>query len=65
MVLAEATFGVEDWIPELEEAGFLRLFFGWGIDVGVFVNGIELTAFDGVEEDFCGFLDAFEERVVF
>lgn len=29
------------------------------------VDGVELTAFDGVEQDLSGFLDAFEERVVF
>ena len=29
------------------------------------VDGVELSAFYGVEEDFGRFLDAFEERVVF
>jgi len=30
----------------------------------MFVYGVELAAADGVEEDFSGFLDTFEERVV-
>ncbi len=65
MSLAKATFGNKDWVPELEEAGFLRLLFGWGIDVRVFVDGVELAALGWVEEDFGGFLYAFEEGVVF
>jgi len=29
------------------------------------VDGVELPAFDGIEKDFCCFLYAFEERIVF
>lgn len=43
----------------------MRLLFAWGFDVGSFVDRVELAALDGVEKDFGGFLDAFEEAVVF
>jgi len=41
------------------------LFLGRPVDVSGFVDGVKLAAFDGVEKDFGGLLDAFEERVVF
>ena len=62
--LAEAAFGYEDGVPEFEEVALLGLLFGGRFNVGGFVDGVELTAFDGVEEDFGGFLYAFEKGVV-
>lgn len=40
------------------------MFFGGGFDIGFFVDGVELVVFDGVEKNFGGFLDVFEEVVV-
>lgn len=64
-MFAKARFAVEDLVPELIEIALLSLFLRWGLDVGGFVNGIELAALDRVEKDFCGFLDTFEEGIVF
>jgi hypothetical protein len=61
----ETTFGFEDCAVELVEFAVFDLFLGRGLDVGALVDGIELAALDGVEEHFGGFLDAFEEAVVF
>lgn len=38
---------------------------GRGFYVCGFVDGVELAPFYGVQEDFGGFLDTFEERIVF
>lgn len=38
---------------------------GGGFYVCDFVDGVELASFYGVQEDFGGFLNAFEERIVF
>lgn len=64
-MFAEARLAIEDLVPELVEVALLSLFLGWGLDVSGFVDGIELAALDRVEEDFGGFLDAFEEGIVF
>ena len=42
----------------------MELLLGGGLDIGLLVNGIELAALDGVEEDLGGLLDALEEVVV-
>lgn len=61
----ESAFGFEDGGPEFVVFSFFELFLGGRFDVGVLVDGIVLSTLDGVEEDFGGFLDAFEETVVF
>jgi hypothetical protein len=58
---AESALSYEDRVPELEEAAFLCLLFAWRLDIRSFIYGIELAAFDRVEEDFRRFLNAFEE----
>ena len=65
LVFAESTFGFKDRAPRLEEALLLSLFFGRRFNTRGLVDGIELTAFYGIKKDFGGFLDAFEERVIF
>ena len=35
------------------------------LDISTFVNGVELPSLDWVEEDLGGFLDTFEETVIF
>ena len=64
-MFAEARFTIEDLIPELVEIALLCLFLRRGLDVSGFVDGIKLAALDRVEEDFCCFLNAFEEGIVF
>ena len=64
-MFAEARFAIEDLIPELVEVALLGLFLGRRLDVSGFIDGVELAALDWVEEDFGGFLDAFEEGIVF
>jgi hypothetical protein len=43
----------------------LHFFLGRGLDVGGFVDGVELAALDRVAERFLGALDALEEGVAF
>jgi hypothetical protein len=43
----------------------LHFFLGWGLDVGGFVDRVELPALDWVGQRLVGALDAFEEGVVF
>lgn len=65
--LAEAALGLEDLAPALvEEVGtaLLQLLLGGGLDLGALIDGIELTALDGVKEDLGSLLDALEEVVV-
>lgn len=67
VVLAEAAFGLEDLAPALvEEVGtaLLQLLLGRGLDLGTLIDGIELTALDGVEEDLGSLLDALEKVVI-
>lgn len=66
-LLAEAALGLEDLAPALVEvdAALLELLLGWGLDLGAFVDRVELPALDGVEEHLGGLLDALEEVVVF
>lgn len=47
------------------EVAFLGLLLARGLDVGAFVDGVELSAFDRVEQNLGGFLDTFEEAVIF
>ena len=62
---AEATFAFKNGVPEFVEAALQDLFTRGRFDVCALVDGVELSAADGVEEDFGGFLDAFEKGVVF
>ena len=64
-MFAKAGFAVENLIPELVEVALLSLFLGGRLDVSGFVDGVELATLDWVKEDFRGFLDAFEEGIVF
>lgn len=64
---AEAALGLEDLAPALVEevgAALLQLLLGGRLDLGALVDGIELAALDGVEEDLGSLLDALEEVVV-
>ena len=65
MRLAEAALALEYITPKLVEFTVLGLFFGGRFNVSSLVDGVILAAFYGVEQDLGGFLDAFEERVVF
>jgi hypothetical protein len=58
----EAPFGFEEGRPEFVEVSFLLA--RWR-DVGEIVDRVPLAPLDGVEKDFVGLLDAFEEIVVF
>ena len=62
--LGEAALGLEDWGVELVEVALLDLLLGWWLDVGGWVDGVELAALDGVGQDLSGLLDALEEGVV-
>lgn len=64
--LGEAALGLEDLAPGLVvvDLGALQLLLGRGLDVGGLVDGVELAALDGVEQDLGGLLDALEEVVV-
>lgn len=64
---AEAALGLEDLAPALVEevgAALLQLLLGGRLDLGALVDGIELAALDGVEEDLGSLLDALEEVVI-
>lgn len=43
----------------------MGLLLTWRFDISAFIDGVELSAFDRVGEDLGGFLDTFEEAVVF
>lgn len=67
VALAEAALGLEDLAPALvKEIGtaLLQLLLGGGLDLGALIDGIELAALDGVEEDLGSFLDALEEVII-
>lgn len=64
MRLGETSLGLEDLAPLLVEVALLQLLLGGRLDVGLLVDGIELAASDGVEQDVGGLLDALEELVV-
>jgi hypothetical protein len=62
--LAEAGLGLEDRAPELVEVALGELLLGRGLNVGLLINGVKLTALGGVKQDLGGLLDALEEVVV-
>lgn len=62
--LGETGLGLEDLAPELVEVALLQLLLGGGLDVGLLVDGVELAASDGVEQNVGGLLDTLEELVV-
>lgn len=62
--LGEAALGLEDGAPELVEVAGLGLLLARGLDIGALIDGIELAALGGVEEDLGGLLDALEEAVI-
>ncbi len=43
----------------------MRLLLSRGVNIGTFVDGIKLSAFDRIEQDLGSFLNTFEEAVVF
>lgn len=60
----ETAFGFENLGPEGIEFIAFGFFLGGRLNIGVFVDGVELASLNGVEENFGGFLDTFEEAVV-
>lgn len=62
--LAEASLGLEDWRIELVEVALLDRLLGWWLDVGGWVDGVELAALDWVGQDLGRLLDTLEEGVV-
>lgn len=67
MRLTETCFALKDGTPQLVES---RNRFGSGlfrrwVDIGVFIDGIELPSFDRIGKDLESLLDTFEERVIF
>jgi hypothetical protein len=62
--LGEAALGLEDGVPELVEVAGLGLLLGRGLDISALIDGVELAALGGVEENLGGLLDALEEAVI-
>jgi hypothetical protein len=62
--LGETGLGLEDLAPLLVVVALLQLLLGGGLNVGLLVDGIELAASGGIEQDVGGLLDALEELVV-
>lgn len=62
--LGEAALGLEDGAPELVEVAGLGLLLARRLDIGALIDGVELAALRGVEEDLGGLLDALEEAVI-
>lgn len=62
--LGEAALGLEDRAPQLVEVTGLGLLLARGLDVSALIDGVELAALGGVEENLSGLLDALEEAVI-
>lgn len=62
--LGEAALGLEDGAPQLVEVTGLGLLLARGLDVSALIDGVELAALGGVEENLSGLLDALEEAVI-
>lgn len=62
--LGEAALGLEDGAPELVEIAGLGLLLARGLDISALIDGVELAALGGIEEDLGGLLDALEEAVI-
>lgn len=65
MCLGETSLRLEDLAPCLIVVGLLELLLGGGLNIGLLIDGIELAALDGVEEDVCSLLDTLEKLIIF
>lgn len=66
LCLGEAALGLEDLAPGLVvvDFGALQLLLGRGLDLSALVDGVVLTALDGVKQNLGRLLDALEEVVI-
>jgi hypothetical protein len=63
--LGETSLRLEDLAPCLIVVGLLELLLGGGLNIGLLIDGIELAALDGVEEDVGSLLDTLEKLIIF
>jgi hypothetical protein len=63
--LGETSLRLEDLAPCLIVVGLLELLLGGGLNIGLLIDGIELAALDGVEEDVGSLLNTLEKLIIF